>query len=315
MATLETPQDMQRIFEDCDPIYLRQLREAAGIDIIALARTACLSVAQVRHLEGLGEDDVMFYSSSIKRQAYKRVLMILGADPPTAKQEEALEAAMHGLHPEQSHNTIDNIVALVEHAQPMHSTTTVLARCLSMLRSLKSSIWWIFPLLSLLLVLYLLEPFVTGWLDAAGVTTAHASLASKPEEQLVAHESVNAANPLSSDAAPPAVLGPPDATLGKACAYRADDWVKLSAVEAYKAGNYVYLVSDTAATVCVVDGAKQATLLQLQPGQGRSVYGPAPWQVSGGQLFKVQIYFQGRRLTLPETGAQHFSLVESPLTR
>jgi hypothetical protein len=91
--------------------------------------------------------------------------------------------------------------------------------------------------------------------------------------------------------------------------------VALSAVEAYKAGNYVYVLSDVAATVCVVDGAKQANVLQLKPGEGRSVYGTAPWQVSGAQLFKMQIYFQGRRLTIPETGAQHFNLVETPLAR
>jgi hypothetical protein len=315
MATLETPQEMQRIFEDCDPIYLRQLREAAGVDILALARTACLSVAQVRHLEGVGEHGVMFYSPSIKRQAYKRVLMILGADPPTAKQEEALEAAMHGLHPGQTPNTIDNIVALVEHAQPMHPTNTVLARSLSMLRSLKSSVWLIFPLLSLLLVLYVLEPFVMAWLDAAWVTTAHAPLASKTDEQLVAHESVHTDNLVVTGAVPPAVLASKAVALGKDCDHTPDSLVKLSAVEAYKAGNYVYLMSDAAATVCVVDGAKQATLLQLKPGEGRSVYGPAPWQVSAEQLYKVQIYFQGRRLILPETGAQHFSLVENALAR
>jgi hypothetical protein len=306
---------MQRVFEDCDPIYLRQLRQAAGMEVMALARTACLSVTQVLHLEG--EGDGMFYSPSIKRQAYKRVLMILGADPPTAKQEEALEAALNGLNPGLVHNPIDSIVALVEHAQPMHPTTTGVAKFLSMVRTLKSSIWWVLPLLSLLLVAYLLEPFVSGWVQAVNTQTVQASVVSSPEVEALAPEPMlNAsAEVVAADPAMPvaAVATPTTPSIG--CEHSRDSLVALSAVEAYKAGNYVYVLSDVAATVCVVDGAKQANVLQLKPGEGRSVYGTAPWQVSGAQLFKMQIYFQGRRLTIPETGAQHFNLVETPLAR
>lgn len=313
MTSLDASQDMQRVFEDCDPIYLRQLRQAAGMEVMTLARTACLSVAQVRHLEG--EGDGMFYSSSIKRQAYKRVLMILGADPPTAKQEEALEAALHGLPPEHVHNPIDNIVALVEHAQPMHPTTTLLGRCVSMLRSVKTSIWWALPLATLLVLAYLLEPFVTAWVDAVSPQTAPAPLVASPEAPLPAQAPVTQASAGVADTATPAALPVAAATSATACAYSSDTLIALSAKEAYKPGNYVFLVSDTAATVCVVDGAKQATLLQLKPGEGRSVYGPAPWQVSGARLLPVQIYFQGRRLAIPEAGIQHFSLVEKPLAR
>lgn len=315
MTSLDTSQDMQRIFEDCDPIYLRQLRQAAGMEVMALARTACLSAAQVRHLEG--EGDGMFYSSSIKRQAYKRVLMILGADPPTAKQEEALEAALHGLPPELSHNPIDNIVALVEHAQPMHPTTTALGRLVSMLRSLKSSIWWVLPLAILLVVGYLLEPFVAAWVDAVRPQTAQAPQVSSPQAPPLVQEPVTLASavPSASDTAATAALPVAAAPPATACAYSADSLVALSVAEANKAGNYVYAVSDAAATVCVVDGAKQVTLLQLKPGEGRSVYGSAPWQVSGAQLSNVHIYFQGRRLAIPEGGTQHFSLVEKTLAR
>ena len=69
------------VYDTCDPDYLRQLRAASGVEETWLARTACLSVAQVRQLEEGGES--LFYSLTIKRQAYKRLLMILGAEPPT----------------------------------------------------------------------------------------------------------------------------------------------------------------------------------------------------------------------------------------
>ena len=58
------------VFDTCDPAYLRELREAAGMDLTVLARTACLSVAQVRELE-TDDSDNLFYSDAIKRQAYK----------------------------------------------------------------------------------------------------------------------------------------------------------------------------------------------------------------------------------------------------
>ena len=69
-------------YQNCDPAYLRQLREAAGMDAPVLAKTACMSLAQVRELEQ-GTETGVFYSVSIRRQAYKRLLMILGAEPPT----------------------------------------------------------------------------------------------------------------------------------------------------------------------------------------------------------------------------------------
>jgi hypothetical protein len=69
------------VYDTCDPDFLRQLREASGVEETWLARTACLSLAQVRQLEEGGES--LFYSPIIKRQAYKRLLMILGAEPPT----------------------------------------------------------------------------------------------------------------------------------------------------------------------------------------------------------------------------------------
>jgi hypothetical protein len=64
----------------------------------------------------------------------------------------------------------------------------------------------------------------------------------------------------------------------------------------------------------VVDGNKQATLLQLKAGENRSVYGISPWQVSSAQLQKIQIYFQGGRVTLPEA-VNHVKLLEVPVSR
>jgi len=308
---------MQRVFEDCDPIYLRQLRQAAGLDLVALARTACLSVAHVRHLEG--EGDGVFYSQSIKRQAYKRVLMILGADPPSANQDEVMQASLQGLHLDPTHNPVDRIVALVEHAKPMHPSANGGAKYRFTVAWFKTWILWGLPLLGLLLLLYMSAPFLeTGWRSLTAPTQAQEVM--QPDASASASGISDAtAEPANQDAAP---VAPPEslATLpspnnSPVCAFDADSAVSLWAVEAHKPGNYVYLMSETAATVCVVDATQQATVLELKPAEGRSVYGPPPWQVSGAQLSKMQLYFQGRRLAIPETGAKHLLLVEKPWTR
>ena len=89
---------------------------------------------------------------------------------------------------------------------------------------------------------------------------------------------------------------------------------ELTSFVARKEGRYVYLMSSTNAEVCVVDGNQQATRLQLKAGEDRSVHGVPPWQVSGSNLQKIQIYFQGWRVSIPDA-ASRVKLVEVPVAR
>ena len=98
----------------------------------------------------------------------------------------------------------------------------------------------------------------------------------------------------------------------KACAHRSDKLPEVTPTVASKEGRYVYLVSPTDAVVCVVDANRQATLVNLRAGEGRSVYGASPWQVSGQDLSKVQIFFQGWRVALPDGVSQAVALTEKP---
>lgn len=310
---------MHRVYEDCDPAYLRQLREAQGLEVMALARTACLSVAQVRHLEGEGEG--MFYTLSIKRQAYKRLMMILGAEPPMAKPEEAAQAAQHGLDP-LGHQAIERIVALAEDTQPMqHTSATQLVGLLGRALWLKVAGLGLVLVIAVGAVYLAYDAEVSDWLSA--FTTRDTALASSgpPDSvpQAVAEPAPEPAvaplPPAASGAAPQVAVVATPPKVAANCAYTADALPELSVPEAHKAGNYVYLASDQAMTLCVVDGAQQATPLELKPGEGRSVYGKSPWQVSGAQLSQVQVYFQGRRLVWPEGKPQRVVLVETPLSR
>lgn len=60
-----------------DAERLRHARSEAGLDILAVAKCACLSVAQVQQLEEGG--DSCFYTLQIKRQAGHRVLTCVEA--------------------------------------------------------------------------------------------------------------------------------------------------------------------------------------------------------------------------------------------
>ena len=58
--------------------HIRQLREAAGLDIADLSRKTQLSVAQLRQLEDGG--GARFASAEDKAQALRRVLAVLQGD-------------------------------------------------------------------------------------------------------------------------------------------------------------------------------------------------------------------------------------------
>ena len=104
------------------------------------------------------------------------------------------------------------------------------------------------------------------------------------------------------------------ASKASACAYSSDALPQVAPYVAHKEGRYVYVVSTTNAEICVVDGNKQVTVLQMKAGENRSVYGVSPWQISSSGLSKLQVFFQGGRVTVPET-ATRIQLIEVPVSR
>jgi hypothetical protein len=298
------------VYDACDPTYLRELREAAGMDVVVLARTACLSVAQVRELETDGHDH-LFYSDAIKRQAYKRLLMILGAEPPTVDVPEDLRDASKVA--EAHLNTLDQIVAM-SHQPPLNRSTLDMVH--SGVGKLKEHKQFIGALLLLLVAVGLV---VWNGLQPVGDSAAVASSAVETVQAPPKSTLPIAATPVVSNSATPAVIEPVSAASSasskdEGCSYVADDMPQLSPFIAPKEGRYVYVVSPINAEICVVDGNKQATLLKMKAGENRSVYGVSPWQVSSSNLSKLQIFFQGGRVSMPDA-ATRVKLVEVPVSR
>ena len=310
------------VYDTCDPHYLRTLREAAGMDMFVLARTACLSVAQVRQLES-DDSDGLFYSDAIKRQAYKRLLMILGAEPPSVEIPEELRDAAKVADAHLT--TLDQIVAMSEQPPMNHSAFDAVHAGLAKLREHKQATAALLLLVAAVTLFVLHGPQsvveATSELAAASPTPKVSAVAVSVEPPSVATASVPvaalAAASASVAAASALVAASPTApskTMG-ACTHSNEAMPQLSPFVAQKEGKYVYLVSAANAEVCVVDGNKQATLLQLKAGENRSVYGVSPWQVSSTSLQKVQIFFQGGRVSLPDATVSRVQLVEMTVAR
>jgi hypothetical protein len=329
MTTTEHTESKRSVYDTCDPHYLRQLREAAGMDMLVLARTACLSVAQVRQLETEGADS-LFYSDAIKRQAYKRLLMILGAEPPSVE----LPDAMRDPHQvADAHlTTLDQIVAMSHQPAMNRTTSDVFKSGVSHVMAHKQA------LSALLLLLASIALFVlNGTLRSSDddvVMAASSSVFPTPVVRVEAPEVLASAPAIAPTPAPapvvvasapaPAVaalspasaaLAVPASTKAVACAFTSESIPQVTPVIAAKEGRYVYIVSTANMDVCVVDGNKQATALQLKAGENRSVYGVSPWQVSSANLQKAQIYFQGGRVSLPDASATRMQLIEVAVSR
>lgn len=310
------------VYDTCDPHYLRTLREAAGMDMFVLARTACLSVAQVRQLES-DDSDGLFYSDAIKRQAYKRLLMILGAEPPSVEIPEELRDAAKVADAHLT--TLDQIVAMSEQPPMNHSAFDAVHAGLAKLREHKQATAALLLLVAAVTLFVLHGPQsvveATSELAAASPTPKVSAVAVSVEPPSVTTASVPVAA-VAAASAPVAAASAlvaasptaPSKTTG-ACTHSNEAMPQLSPFVAQKEGKYVYLVSAANAEVCVVDGNKQATLLQLKAGENRSVYGVSPWQVSSTSLQKVQIFFQGGRVSLPDATVNRVQLVEMTVAR
>jgi len=300
------------VYDTCDPDYLRQLREASGMDETWLARTACLSLAQVRQLEEGGES--LFYSPTIKRQAYKRLLMILGAEPPSAVVEVVATPDPSVVH------DLDEIIAMDEKNLEHRSIADLFQTVRSHVSQHKTSA------LAVLLVgvtaaasLVIPTPSLESTSVAERVSVKNPeslTLAALPTPAVpvvsvpsVAQASASVSAAESAVTSASAAVST-SASASASCQYTRDVLPQVSPLAATKPSRYVHMVAAADVTVCVVDGNQQASVLKLKAGESQSVFGTAPWQVSSTKLAQLQIYFQGWRVALPEGTDQRVALIE-----
>jgi transcriptional regulator with XRE-family HTH domain len=303
---------------------LKTLREAAGLDVAQLAAMANLSAGQVRQLEEGG--DSHFYSPQIKAQSMRRVLRLL-QNQPSAEEVAAL-AALEQVP--KSVNVIDDIIRLSETNLKSTIDTSLVRRPASPYKALLlvgAALVVVFMLLNWQanhtkpqnLFSEWIEPFtakpVAEAAPAQEEPVAQAPLPVKPiEPEITVTESVSP-GPVSPAAAPTesAAISNSNSQLAGDCKLLTAEPTPALPVSVNKPGSYVYLLPNKDVQVCVDDGKRVQTVVNLKAGQGRSIHGSSPWVIGSNQISAVQVYFQGAKVMVPKDAGQRIVLKEQAL--
>lgn len=273
---------------------LKSLREKAGLDIATLARKNMVSPLQVAQLEDGGES--AFYNADIKFAAGKKLLQALGHRLPEQAQtlSEAPIKALNEVKPKQS--------------LPRNSFSIT-----------PQKTFWL--LLFLLIALGLLGLYVDKSKKQADVSpanlptpTATTTAAAPSENTSTPSETpVTPPNAAESVAAPlpptptaPATT-PPTQKQNSTCNWNASP-VEIQPTSPRKSADYVHMQALNNGVICIKDGEQRVATLELQAGDERSIYGPAPFSVYSANLSQIKLYFQGQLVKLPSEETQHLKL-------
>jgi transcriptional regulator with XRE-family HTH domain len=276
---------------------LKRLRVNAGIDIATLARKTILSTTQVRQLEEGGES--AFYSAEIKYSIGKKVLKHLGhelvSDFSTANPSTEINRN------EKSANEMTFPLAgheQVKFEPPLNLKFFGMGRF----------VLTVFMTGLMFILLWL----VTSWPD------------NLPQEKLATD--VSAATHAKPIVTP--LLQSADEVVQKVNAEETQKEVATSSQDPCpwqpieleitpdaprKKGDFVYLVSVKAVTLCMDIGGQQINTLSLSAGEGRSIYGKGPFKIYSTDLATLQIFFQGQLIKLPSSDIRQVKLSAAPI--
>jgi cytoskeletal protein RodZ len=302
-----------------DAQTLKNLRTEAGLDIAQLAAMTNLSPGQVRQLEDGGDSN--FYSPQIKAQSMRRVLRML-QNQPSAEDSQALSESTP-----KSVNVIDDIIRLSE--KHHHNTIdTSLARRpgnhLKLTLGLGLVLVLVFVVLNWQANQSVPQKIFAEWVEPTvakpvepvpAMTEPLASVTPPPETapQPVPPVAATAPPVPAAPAAPePTVLAPVKEVVSD-CKQLKVEPTPVAPVSVNKAGTYVYVLASKDMQVCVDDGKRVHTLVNLQAGQGKSIHGASPWVIGAVDMAALQVYFQGAKVLIPKEAGQRIVLKEQAL--
>ncbi len=291
-----------------DSAHLKASRENAGIDAYSFARSASISLAQLHDLEGSApSEDPLFYSEHIKRHVGRSLLARLGVEPLQKNQSPAPKPV-----PEEA-----AVVA------PIRVQTTTPSDAEPALASV-SSLWamttqgrvgW-----AVVFAATVTASFMWANGPSSKQTAGDVPIAAKeaPAPALAASPSpmpetaASESTPTLATATTPAVAAPVSAEDATPCDWRFKD-KSLAVVPSapLKAGNYVHLVADKNTSACVLDSQKKRTQITLKTGEKISVSGSAPFLVYSPEFSTCRIFFQGKRIDVPDPKTTHVTLSEA----
>jgi len=299
---------------------LKSLRLSAGVDLATLARRNIVSTTQVRQLENGG--DSSFYSPEIKFSVGKKLLKYLGHDlqlevtlePPTSTSSDLAQAEAPTpkvLDSEKASNstTVETLVTASNEnlaTLPAPPNSSIVVPLFLTGVALFAAMWFWFdnkPISSQ-------EEIKKALPEPKSETKVDSNVASLPDKSTDSTNPVNVAPSLEATPTPKE-LAKPDTQ--SACNWNsAEEEVQPDSPR--KAGEYVHVVAQQASTVCIMDGQKRVATLNLQVGEGRSIYGLPPFRVYSADLNLVKVYFQGQLIKLSSQEITQIKLTPSTQT-
>jgi hypothetical protein len=78
-----------------------------------------------------------------------------------------------------------------------------------------------------------------------------------------------------------------------------------------KPATYIYLVANAGASLCVKDAKNRIFWLEFQVNQPQTLSGEAPWKLKSRDWSAFQLFFQGRRIPLPNNDVHQMLLKEA----
>ena len=273
---------------------LKDLRQKAGLDTATLARKHLVSSTQIGQLENGG--DTAFYNADIKFATGKKLLRVLGHDLPAPA------------------------VALneVESLSPQAFKVTQGLPSPSFSVTPQKTFWF---LLFLLIALGLLGLYVDSLNPSNKVTTTppmagDISSATATQAENISQQAATPAepnNPTLQPAEPVPNQAPAPAesqtvaTSKSTCNWNSSHF-EVQPDKPRKTADYVHMRALQSVVVCVKDAENRVATLELEAGNERSIYGPAPFYVYSIQLSQLNLYFQGQLVKLPNDTTQHLKL-------
>jgi transcriptional regulator with XRE-family HTH domain len=299
-----------------DGITLKSLREAAGLDIAQLASLANLSLGQVRQLEEGGDSN--FYSPQIKSQSMRRVLRLLQNQNST--EDAAAQASLEQVP--KSVNVIDDIIRLSERNLKNTIDTSLVRRPgnpYKALLTVGTGLVVVFGLLHWQSNQSESQKTFAEWVEPF---TAQPAQASNDTVEKVAPVLAQVESPPPSPALSPAPVVSPAQPVTVAVKDQVQNDCKLfqqeptpaAPVSINKAGNYVYFLASKDVQVCVDDGKRVRSMVNLKAGEGRTIHGSSPWVIGAVDMASLQMYFQGSKVFVPKNVGQRILLKEQAIS-
>jgi hypothetical protein len=270
-----------QVWSPADGALLKALREEAGLEVITLARLHSLSSSQVKQLEDGG--DSSFYTHSIKLATGRKLLMHFGADVQSL--DEAPEP-----------KTVLEPEITPEETKPAPTTN------IDILKNIRSTHLPIFGAMVVALTL-----IYFGFYRHVSVGDVKPLNISDERNNSLPTGKTSKETETASLATPIASAMPQESTLE--CVW-GNEVVPAFASQPSKPGDYVHVVANKDASICIKDALGKVQVLHLKNSQSHTIRGRPPFDIFSKNLDAFKIFYQGNLLKLLSSNTKNINLKE-----